>query len=161
MPRAYRDACRACIEPVILVSDSAEASRPYGRGGDRDQAFVAGGQEAAASSAPRGAEVRRPDQPAEASSSAGPSSSGNPGAVEAASVPWAPRAGGGPDGPSTNEELPVAFEEIPDVDSEGDIVMNVNQVAKAFDLEIMGIASSEVYKLTGRRNVPDVSEVFS
>ena len=47
------------------------------------------------------------------------------------------------------------------MDSEGDIVMNANQVAKAFDLEIMGIASSEVYKLTGRRNVPDVSEVFS
>ena len=48
-----------------------------------------------------------------------------------------------------------------DVDSEGDFAMGVNQVAKSTDVEIMGIASSEFYKLTGRRNVPDVSEVFS
>ena len=47
------------------------------------------------------------------------------------------------------------------MDSEGDFAMGVNQVAKATDGEIMGIASSEFYKLTGRRNVPDVSEVFS
>ena len=128
---------------------------------DRNQAFVAGGREAAAPSAPRGAEVRRSDQPAGVSSSTGPSSGGNPGAAEVALVPWVPRDGGGSDGPSTKEELPVICEEIPDVDSEGDIVMNVNHVAKTYDLEIMGIANNEVYKLTGRRNVLDVSEVFS
>ena len=107
-PRARNDACRARIEAVILVSDFAKASQVCGRRGNRDEAFVAGGQEAAASaSAPRGAEIRRPGPPAEASSSTGPSSGGNPGAVEAAPVPWSPRVEGGPDGPSTNEELPA------------------------------------------------------
>ena len=50
---------------------------------------------------------------------------------------------------------------IPDVDSEGDIAMNVSQVAKASDQEITGIASGEFFKLTDRRDVPDVSEGFS
>ena len=68
---------------------------------------------AAAPSAPRGTEIRRPDQPVEASRSAEPSSGGTPGATEAALASWPPRAEGGTDGPSTNEELPADFEEPP------------------------------------------------
>ena len=105
---------------------------------------------AAASSAPRGAEIRRPDQPVEASRSADPSSGGNPGATEAAQASWLPRAEGGTDGPSTNEELPADFEEVPDVDSEGDIAMNVNQVAKAFDLEIRYASCKQICPPVGR-----------
>ena len=47
------------------------------------------------------------------------------------------------------------------MDSEGDIAMNVSQVAKASDQEIMGIASGAFFKLADRRDVPEVSEGFS
>ena len=88
----------------------------------------------------------------------------NPGVAAAAEVPRSPRAEGDPGGDggaSTGDEQPADSEGEGGVDSEGDFAMGVNQVAKATDVEIMSIANSEFYKLTGRRNVPDVSEVFS